>query len=112
MIIEKTILDYLSVELDCPVLMEKPSPMPKRFVHLEKTGSRRANRVTTSTFAMQSYDETLYKSAELNEEVKDAMENIVSLDEVGSCKLNSDYAFNDISNKRYRYQCIFNITHY
>jgi hypothetical protein len=48
----------------------------------------------------------------LNDQVKAAMENIVELDEVCACRLNSDYNFTDSTSKQYRYQAVFQVTHY
>ena len=46
-----------------------------------------------------------------NREVIDKMRKIITLDEVFKVKLNSDYNFTDPSTKKYRYQCIFDITY-
>lgn len=54
----------------------------------------------------------MYLAAELNEKVKSAMDEIVELDEVTRCELNSDYNYTDTSRKKYRYQAVFDITHY
>ena len=54
----------------------------------------------------------------LNDEVKDALlgdndsYGIIDLDEIIQIELNSDYNFTDTETKEYRYQAIFNITHY
>lgn len=54
----------------------------------------------------------------LNDEVKDALlgdndsYGIIDLDEIIQIDLNSDYNFTDTETKEYRYQAIFNITHY
>lgn len=111
--IEKTLFDYLSEQLaPTPVFMEKPSPLPDVFVLIEKTGASRTNRIESARFAFQSYDETLYKTAELNERVKEAVDSIIELDEIGSAHFETDYPFTDISNKRYRYQSVYNFTFY
>lgn len=110
--IEKTIFDYLSEELaPIKVYTEKPSPMPKKFVFFEKTGSSRLNRIETATFIFQSYDESLMQTAELNELVKEKIDNLVVLDEIGSSRLQSDYPFTDVSSKRHRYQSLYEITY-
>ena len=116
--IEKTVLDYLIDVLDVPVYMEvpethkNPSLTPSEFVRIEKTGSSRENHIFTATFAIQSYANSLYKAALLNEKVKEAMENIITLDEVASEDLNSDYNFTDESTKQPRYQAVFILVHY
>lgn len=110
--IELTILQYLKTQLTEPVYMETPATVPARYVLMEKTGSTKTKRSHSSTFAFQSYAESLYQVVVLNELVKSAVENLVNLDEIGSVKLNSDYNYTDTTTKQYRYQAVFDITHY
>jgi hypothetical protein len=63
-------------------------------------------------FAIQSISDSLLGAATLNEAVKLAMDSAASLAEVCSANLNSDYNFTDTSTKQYRYQAIYDITHY
>ena len=107
--IEKTIIDYLNDNLVVPAYMEMPEDKPERFVLLEKTGSSVENLIYSATFAIQSYAESLYEAAVLNEEVKKAMDNIIALDSVLSSKLNSDYNFTDTETKEYRYQAVYDL---
>ena len=110
--IEVTVLEYLEEALDgIPVYMEKPADLPLTYVILEKTGSSRENHVSTATFAVQSYAPSLYDAAELNEVVKAAFDDIISLDEIGGVRLNSDYSMIDTQTKAYRYQAIYVVTY-
>lgn len=111
--IEKIILDYLTESLSVPCLMEEPTGMTgEELIVIEKTGSSVSNRIYTATVAIQSYAPSMYEAATLNEQVKAAMDNIVTLPEIARCELNSDYNFTDTSMKFYRYQAVFQITHY
>lgn len=110
--IEKIVRDFLSQKLTVPVRMEVPSDPPESFVVLEKTGSGRSNRISTATIAAQSYAKSMLDAAELNEQVKAAMDDLIDLDEVCRSQLNSDYNFTDTASKRYRYQAVYDITHY
>ena len=112
MIIEKIIRDYLSAQLDCQVYADMPETLPGRCVVLEKTGSGRENYIRSAMIALQSYGKSLYEAAQLNEQVKAAMDNAIRLDCICSSSLNSDYPFNDDSNKRHRYQAVYDIVHY
>lgn len=112
MIIEKVIRDYLSAQLDCPVYADMLETLPERFVLVEKTGSGRENYIRSATIALQSYGGSLYEAAQLNEQVKEAMDNAIQLSCICSTGLNSDYPFNDDSNKRHRYQAVYDIVHY
>lgn len=109
--IEKTIIEYLDSMIG-HVYAEQPEVMPSEFVLVEKTGGGMTDQIKRATIAVQSYAKTMLEAAELNEQIKDAMLGIVSLDEIASCRLNSDYNFTDTSQKRYRYQAVFDITHY
>ena len=110
--IEKVLYDYLNDVLNVPVSLEVPKNPPARYVVMEKTGSRRDNLITSSTFLFRSYAPTLYKAAALNEEVKAALDNAIVLDDIARAKLNSDYNYTDTSKKLYRYQCVYDFTHY
>lgn len=111
--IEKTILDYLNENASVPCYMERPEKKPTSpYILIEKTGSRRANLITSSTFAIQSYAGTLYGAAQLNEEAKALMDNLRVLPEVSASKLNSDYNFTNTADKQYRYQAVYVVTHY
>lgn len=111
MIIEKTILDYLSSVLECPVAMEKPDSY-EELVLIDKTGSSESNHLYRATIAIQSYAPKLLKAAELNEKVKEAMRGLITLDSITRCQLNSDYNFSNTITKEYRYQAVFDINHY
>ena len=114
--IEDTVREFLSSKMTAPVWMEIPKNHPKKMIIIEKTGSSQTNFIKTATFAMQSYDESLYKAAELNEELKsvmlDGVDGLISLDEVSKVELNSDYNYTDTTTKKYRYQAVFVVTHY
>ena len=109
--IEKIVRDYLKETLNIGVYLEVEKDNPP-FIVLEKTGSREENYITRATIAVQSYGTSMYEAASLNAQVIDAMKQIIELDEISDCELNSDYNYTDTETKRYRYQAVFNITHY
>lgn len=110
--IEKAIKDYLGKKLSVNVYLEYPDTPTESFVILDKTGSGRENLISTATFAVQSYAKSKFAAAELNELVKQAMDQLIELDEVTASKLNSDYPFPDVKRKKYRYQAVYDVTHY
>lgn len=110
--IETVIMDHLNSKLDVPVLMEKPEPLVPEYVLFEKIGSGRASKLGSATFAFQSYSNSLYKSALLNEKVKEVVDSLIERNEVSGVRLNSDYNFTDTSTKEYRYQAVYDINHY
>ena len=110
--IEKTILDYLNSQLTVPVYMERPENDTGEYVVIEKTSSERTNYLNRATIACQSFGNTLFRAAEITEAVKGAMDEVISLPEISRSALNSDYNYTDTSKKRYRYQAVYDITHY
>lgn len=110
--IEIVIKNQLSALMSVPVFMEHPDPAPKRYIIFEKTGSSMKNHLDTSTFAFQSYAESLYEAAKLNSQLKTALDDLILAPEIVSTKLNSDYNFTDTETKRYRFQAVYNIKHY
>lgn len=109
--IAKTLLDYLSSVLNVPVVMEAPDQVTN-YVLIDQTGSSRTNHITTTTLALQSYGDTLYNAMLLNMEVEEAMDGFAELDEVTRVELNTDYNFTNTATKQYRWQAVYNITHY
>lgn len=107
--IEKIVLDYLKDCMAVPVYMERPETEPDEYVLIEKTGSLTENYIHSATFAMQSYANSMYAAAELNEKVKKAMNDIIVLNNISKSKLNSDYNFTDTAKKKYRYQAVYDL---
>ncbi len=110
--IEEILVKYLSSKLGILVVCEEPDRPPKTYVLCEKTGGKESTGLKRSTIAIQSYGETLHAAMKLNEKVKKHMLAIVSLNEIASSRLNSDYIFTDVETKRYRYQAVFELAHY
>jgi len=110
--IEVIILEHLKTKLSVPVHLEKPKSPPFEYVLFEKTGSSRSNYLCSSTFAFQSYSNTLYGAALLNENLKQAVDSLIELNEIASVTLNTDYNFTDTTTKQYRYQAVYDIKHY
>ena len=109
--IEKIVKKYLDEQLDVPSYFEHEEDMPDAFVIIQKTGEGGSDYVHSATFAFQSYAPSLQKTAELNEIVKNAIENLISVNEVSGVHHNSDYNFTDTVTKRYRYQAVYDINY-
>ena len=112
--IEVTLYDFLKTKItDIPIYFEVPKVMPEQFYVLEKTGSNLDEHLWHSTFAVKSYSSSLYGAASLSEDVRDTiLEEFVLEDSVAKVSLNSEYNFTDTSEKKYRYQAVFDIIHY
>lgn len=108
------LLNYMLVnQLNIPVYYEIPaSGLPDTYIVLEKTGGGAGNFVYRSTFAIQSVAPTLYGAMQLNDTVKAAMDDAITVDAIVSSKLNTDYNFTDATKGYYRYQAVYDLVHY
>lgn len=110
--IEAILLEYLAGVLAVPVYMEIPEDMPESFIVLEKTGGGMENHIFEATFVVQSYARSLYAAASLNEEIKGTLLYGSLPHQITRVRLNSDYNYTDPDIDRYRYQAVYDITHY
>ena len=111
-LIEKVVLDYLNETLEYPTYTQEPHNNEPRYYLIQKVGSSRDNKMDTSMIAVQSYAPSRIEAAEMNYAMIQAMDDIIRLDSIGSCKKNSDYDYTDTSKKVYRYRALFEIVHY
>ena len=109
--IAKDLLDYLGEALSVGVYMESPEELTN-YILLDQTGSSRNDHIITTTIAVQSYAPSLYEAMVLNESVKSAMEGFAQLANVTRVELDTDYNFTNTVTKQYRWQAVYNITHY
>ena len=117
MIIEEYLIQNLSALLtDTPVYGDVPSPVPRQLVTIEKTGSEERNHIITATVAIQSWSDSRYNAAVLNQKVKQAMQKIAILKEIARIECISDYNYTDNvtqnSSRKNRYQTVFEVTYY
>lgn len=105
------LLQYLNAHLTVEAYAEAPEELTD-YVLLEQTASRRSNHIITTTIAIQSYGRTLLDAMNLNAEVETAMDGFLTLDNVTRVELETDYNFTDTTTKQYRWQAVYNITHY
>lgn len=110
--VELVIYEYLKNELNVPVYMEKPNNPPDAYVIIEKTSSGGSKFVRNASIAVQSYADSMYNAASLNETVKETMLDAISEDDIVRVELNTDYIYTDQSTKKYRYQAVFDVTYY
>lgn len=116
--IEIIIKEYLEGALSgVPVFLEMPTQpdeeLPTEFVLVERIAGSKTNQIDFASFAFKSYStQRLYNAALLDESVRQAMEQAVTLDSIASARLASNYNFTDTSTKRYRYQAVYDIYYY
>lgn len=105
------LLSYLNANLSVKAYTEAPEELTD-YVLLEQTGSSRRNHIITTTIAIQSYGNSMLDAMTLNEEVKEAMDGFLQLDNITRVELETDYNFTDTTTKQYRWQAVYDITHY
>lgn len=110
--IEKIILDYMSAILYVPVFMEIPAGENERYVVLKRSGRERKGSLNGANLIIDSYAPSMFEASCLNEQVKAALDELDTLDEVSSVELATDYPLTDTTNKKYRYQAVYEIYHY
>lgn len=110
--IETTIIAYLNANLTVYVGGEIPDKPPLRYVVVQKKGGERVNRIDTALFQFDAYAESLAAAAALCKDVMAVVEDMTDLDDICSCEYGGDFNATDTASKRYRYQAMYNITHY
>jgi hypothetical protein len=110
-IIEVYLIEYLTKELGIPIYGQEEDAKDGSYVVIEKLGSYVENFTRHATIALKSYGTTLLESAELNERVKEAMDDIIKKPEISCSKLNSDYNYTDTTTKKYRYQAVYDLVY-
>ncbi len=107
--IESTVTKYLNEVLDVPAYMEEPKNKPPEYVVLQVIDSGRTNYIDAVTFNITSYSTSLLKAAQLNNMVKNAMYDIISINNISSSKFGGGGQEIKQTTKQYAYYCIFNL---
>ena len=110
--IEVALRDYLSDNMDVPVLMEHPKTSRKKFILLQLADAGQINHIDAATFFINVYADSLYDAAELKEKVKDLLLNATSLSGVTKSSLGQEQAATDSANHLYQYNLTFNFYYY
>lgn len=110
--IEKIVIDYLAAAQQLPVYAEKPVNPEGEYILIERIGGSEVNRIREATVVVQTIAGTLYQAAELAEEIRALMLDIVSLNSVFHCSVNAGpYNYTDTDTKEYRYQTVYTLNY-
>lgn len=110
--IEDFTREYLDKNMDQPVSVGRPSPMPPRFCAIQKGDSQVRNLIPTATITVYSYAPTEFEAASMNQTVKAQMLAMAELPEICRVQLDTDFSSPDTEVKSPRYQAIFYVTYY
>lgn len=110
--IEKTICDYLHRKVNIPAYPEKPEEPCERYILVERTEDSCKDFIYTSTINILVYDQSMYKAAEVDEIIKNAMSEIAELDEICCVRLASGGNNTDEEFKEYRYRAVYEVKYY
>ena len=111
--IEEIVIGYLTQAGSLPAYAEVPVNPDDEYIVIERTGGIETNMIREATIAVQVVTNvSLYRAAQLAEEVRALMLDIVSLNSIFHCSINSGpYNFTDTETKNYRYQTVFTINY-
>ena len=110
--IEDFTRDYLDKNVEQPVSVGRPSPMPPRFFAIKKGESQVRNMIPTATITVYSYAPTEFEAASMNQDVKAQMLEMAEQPEICRVALDTDFSSPDTEVKSPRYQAIFYVTYY
>lgn len=118
--IEKIVMDYINDNSDVPAFLEIKGTYPdiqtpgnvRAFYLIEKTGGNETETIKKSTLAIQSWAGSMYEAASNSRKLIEILKGIIANERVIFISLNSEYNYTDTRTKYYRYQAVFDITHY
>jgi len=109
-LIEIVILNYLKERLQMQeIYPEMPDKLPNRFITFDIIDRDKQDYINVVTIEFKSYAESQYQAAVLDERLREAIEDMTEVDEIGSVKIGGGDNGKDTTHKRYRYRCIYNI---
>lgn len=111
---EEFFIEYLSTELETPVISVSgsvPHPMPDEFVTVEMTGMSRVNYIETVLLTIECWSTSRARASALNERVYGAMRRASEQVEVSACSLETIYNDTDMETHRPRYHSRYSVVY-
>ena len=111
--IEQIIIDYLTEAQTLPVYAETPVNAEDEYIVIERIGGSEVNMIREATVVVQTITNvSLYRAAQLAEQIRVLMLDLVELNSVFHCSVNAGpYNYTDTSTKNYRYQTVYTINY-
>lgn len=110
--IEAVIIKHLENSTGVKTYAEIPTTKPNNFIVVEKIDGGMVNAINASTLIIYSYSTTLIDACELNEKVKVAILDALTIDDISSVRISGEDRGIDDSEKLYRYETTINLYHY
>ena len=107
--IEERVIAYLNTVLDTPVYMEEPIEKVPEYSVIQSIDNGRIDYIDAVTLNIRTYAASLNRAAALNKLVKEAMYNIVTLDDISSSKCGGGGQVLEGTTNRHAWECVFNL---
>lgn len=107
--VERSLVEWIGVNVHVPVSAEVPKPRPPSFVTVERTGGQRAGVIDNPVVAIQCWGRTRYDAAKLAYEVDGLLSAFAYEPGVHKVERVSLYNFPDEKGGEGRYQIVANI---
>lgn len=110
--LEVILKNYLELALNKTVYLEIPANATSEYYVLERVGGGEEEKIYHSSVTIESHGSSMYRSAQMDEDVINAMMDAISVTDIVKVELNSHYNATDPERKIYKYKALFDITHY
>ena len=109
-----TIDEYIikKVEHIAPAYAEKPENAEGEYLVVDLISVSSQNYLNSATVAIRSYADSMADASDLNAAVMSYMNDFWTDPKIARCKIDTSYQINNPSVAQYKWQCIYNITHY
>lgn len=110
--IQETIIRHIEEKTGIKTAGELYKGAPAEIVIVTLVGADRENLIDTVQVRMDCYGESTAQAARNNLKVMQAMDSLPELETVSASDRMTYYPVADTTTKRYRWQSIYNVTHY
>lgn len=111
--LESKLIKYLADNTAYPVSNETPRHKPREYILVQRTAGGVTDLIKSARYAVKSISAvSKMRAAQMNEVVKEVMEDFETDPDISQCSLNSDYDFTNPVTKEYRYQAVFDIVYF
>lgn len=105
------VVSKLNTSMTVPVYGDEDEVTDSKYVLVEMIGMSEKNMVQKESLSFRSIAESRAAAYALNLTTMEKVKELIQFDEISGIHLESSYDSTDTTKKKYRYQCIFGITH-